>query len=144
MSVRSFVDTNVLVYRFDRGEPAKRAVAKRLLDKALPGTLVISTQVLQEFYVVMTRKLATPLRPAQASEAVEELGALPVVGVDVDFVRSGIEISRRHDLSLWDALIVQAAVAAQCDRILSEDLADGATIEGVRVDNPFRGVAPRN
>ena len=80
MTERSFVDTNVLVYRFDHGEPAKRAVAKRLLDRAFPGSLVISTQVLAEFYVVITRKLSRPLRPDLASEAVERLSALPVVG----------------------------------------------------------------
>ena len=140
MTGRSFVDTNVLVYRFDHGEPAKRAVAKRLLDNALPGSLVISTQVLQEFYVVTTRKLARPLRPDQASEAVELLSTLPVVGADADFVRSGINLSRTTGLSLWDALIVQAAAVARCDRLLSEDLQDGATIQGVRVDNPFRDV----
>jgi predicted nucleic acid-binding protein len=138
MTERSFVDTNVLVYRFDHGEPAKRAVAKRLLDNAVPGSLVISTQVLQEFYVVTTRKLARPLRPDQASEAVEHLSALPVVGADADFVRSGIDLSQTTGLSLWDALIVQAAAEARCDRILSEDLQDGTTIQGVRVDNPFR------
>jgi predicted nucleic acid-binding protein len=99
MTKRSFVDTNVLVYRFDHGEPAKRAVAKRLLDNAVPGPLVISTQVLEEFYVITTRKLARPLRPDQASEAVEPLSALPVVGADADFVRSGIDLSRTTGLS---------------------------------------------
>jgi predicted nucleic acid-binding protein len=138
MTGRSFVDTNILVYRFDHSEPAKRAVAKRLLDKALPGSLVISTQVLQEFYVVTTRKLVRPLRPDQASEAVEHLSALPVVGADADFVRSAIDLSQTSGLSLWDALIVQAAAEARCDQILSEDLEDGTTLQGVRVDNPFR------
>jgi predicted nucleic acid-binding protein len=142
MTERSFVDTNVLVYRFDHGEPAKRAVAKRLLDRALPGSLVISTQVLAEFYVVTTRKLSRPLRPDLASEAVERLSALPVVGADAESVRSGIDLSRATGLSLWDALIVQAAALAHCDRILSEDLQDGAVIEGVRVEDPFRVVSP--
>ena len=100
MTERSFVDTNVLVYRFDHGEPAKRAVAKRLLDRAFPGSLVISTQVLAEFYVVTTRKLSRPLRPDLASEAVERLSALPVVGADAEFVRSGIDLSRATGLSL--------------------------------------------
>src|SRR5437879_4777126 len=104
MTGRSFVDTNVLVYRFDHGEPAKRAVAKRLLDKALPGSLVISTQVLQEFYVVTTRKLARPLRPDQASEAVEHLSTLPVVGADADFVRSGIGSDHREGAQVLDGL----------------------------------------
>ena len=142
MTERSFVDTNVLVYRFDHGEPAKRAVAKRLLDRAFPGSLVISTQGLAEFYVVTTTKLSRPLRADLAAEAVERLSALPVVGADAEFVRSGIDLSRATGLSLWDALIVQAAAMAHCDRILSEDLQDGAFIEGVRVENPFRVVSP--
>ena len=142
MTERSFVDTNVLVYRFDHGEPAKRAVTKRLLDRAFPGSLVISTQVLAEFYVVTTTKLSRPLRPDLASEAVERLSALPVVGSDAELVRSGVNLSRVTGLSLWDALIVQAAALAHCDRILSEDLQDGAIIEGVRVENPFRIVSP--
>lgn len=132
----------MLVYRFDRGEPQKRAQAKQILDSAEPGSLVISTQVLQEFYVTTTRKLARPLSAAQASKAVGFFAALPTVGVDAESVAAGIGISRAAGLSLWDALIVQAAAAARCERILTEDLEDGATIEGVRIDNPFRALNP--
>jgi len=142
MTERSFVDTSVLGHRGDHGEPEKQAVAKQILDKAPPGTLALSTQVLQEFYVVTTGKLAQPLTPQLASEAVEHLNALPVVATDAELVRSGIDLSRTARLSLWDSLIVQAAVLARCDRILSEDLQDGVTIEGVRVENPFRRAPP--
>jgi predicted nucleic acid-binding protein len=139
MSERSFVDTNVLVYRIDESEQRKQATAKGLLEEAEPGSLVLSTQVLQEFYVVSTRKLGTPLSAADAAEAVEQLSALPVVGVDAAFVAAAIGTSRRTRISLWDALIVRAAVVGQCTRILTEDLQDGALIEGVRVHNPFGG-----
>jgi predicted nucleic acid-binding protein len=135
---RSFVDTNVWVYRVDRDEPHKQAAARRVLGAAAPGSLVVSTQVLAEFYVVTTRKLAQPLTPGEAREAVEALRALPTVGADADFLRSGIALSQKADLSLWDALIVQAAVASGCRRILTEDLQDGATINGIRIENPFR------
>ena len=67
-----------------------------------------------------------------------------MVAADAEFVRSGIDPSRATGLSLWDALIVQAAALAHCDRILSEDLQDGAIIEGVRVENPFRVVTPQD
>jgi len=141
MPDRSFLDTNVLVYRFDRDEPQKRAVAERLLDDAAPGSLVLSTQVLQEFYVVTTRKLARPLDPDTAAVAVAQLSALPVVSSDVLFVRDAIDLSRRARLSLWDALVVRAAQVGGCTRILTEDLQDGAHIGGVQVVDPFAAVA---
>lgn len=137
MSERSFLDTNVLVYRFDRSEPTKRAAATRLLDNAEPGSLVISTQVLQEFYAVTTRKLAQPLSEGDAATAVDHLSALAVVGSDATFVRAAISISRTARLSLWDALIVQAALTGGCSRVLTEDLQHDAMINGLRVENPF-------
>lgn len=142
MNGRSFVDTNVWVYRVDHSEPQKRVAAKQVLEAAAPGSLVVSTQVLAEFYVVTTRKLAQPLTLDEAREAVQSLRALPTVGADADFVRSGIALSQKADLSLWDALIVQAAVASGCSRILTEDLTDGATINGIRIENPFRDCPP--
>lgn len=138
MTGRSFVDTNVLVYRIDRADPDKRVIARRLLRDATPGSLVLSTQVLQEFYVVTTRKLAHPLSQDEAARAVDQLSELPVVAVDREFVRAAIRISRGAQLSPWDSLIVQAAVAGGCERILTEDLQHGALVEGVRVENPFR------
>jgi len=137
MTERSFVDTNVWVYRVDRGEPLKHEVARRLLDDAPSGSLVVSTQVLQEFYSVTTRKLATPLSEDEAAAAVERLSNLLVIGGDSAFVRQAIGISRGSRISLWDALIVQAALAGGCDRILTEDLQHGSVIQGMPVVNPF-------
>lgn len=136
MTERSFVDTDVLIYRIDRAEPAKREVATRLLESAAPGSLVVSTQVLQEFYAVSTRKLAEPLSPEQADAAVAHLSELPVVGSDATFVRDAIRISREADLSIWDALIVQAAVTSGCGRLFTDDLQHGVPIGGVRVESP--------
>jgi predicted nucleic acid-binding protein len=136
MSARSFVDTNVLVYAFDDGTPAKRDRARSLLTT--PGaTLVISAQVVGEFYVVVTRKLTTPLGEGHACAAVAELLRLPVMPIDGELARAAASTSRATQLSYWDALIVEAAAAAGCDRLLTEDLADGATIRSVRVENPF-------
>lgn len=135
-TARSFVDTNVLVYAFDDGEPAKRDRARELLA-APDAPLTISAQVIGEFYVVVTRKLATPLDDADAAVAVAELLRLPVVPLDGELARAAIATSRSARLSYWDALIVEAAAAAGCDRLLTEDLAHGATIRSVRIENPF-------
>ena len=136
MPARAFVDTNVLVYAFDDGATAKRDRARALLS-APPDPFVISAQVIGEFYVVVTRKLATPLAEEQASAAVAELLRLPVVPIDGELARAAVSTSRAAQLSYWDALVIESAAAAGCDRLLTEDLADGATIRSVRIENPF-------
>lgn len=136
---RTFVDTNVLVYAIDDGEPAKRDRARAILTEAEADDLILSTQVLSEFYVVVTRKLAKPMRSADAAAAVRELAKLPVVPTDATMVLDAVELSGSEGISLWDALIVQASAAAGCARILTEDLADDTEIAGVRIENPFRG-----
>jgi len=138
---RAFLDTNVLVYAVDEGEPEKQTVARDLLGSAGDNEFVLSTQVLSEFYVVVTRKLDAPLPEEVAAQAIELLGRLSVVAADVELVRAAIRIGRRSQLSYWDALVVAAAEAAGCERLLSEDLGDGQAIGGVRVENPFRGLA---
>ena len=135
---RTFVDTNVLVYAVDEGEPAKRDRARAVLTSAEPDDLVLSTQVLSEFYVVVTRKLTKPMRSSDAAAAVRELAKLPVVPTDAALVVDAVELSGSAGISLWDALVVQAAVAAGCTRILTEDLADDTEIAGVRIENPLR------
>ena len=138
-SGRSFVDTNVLVYTVDEAEPAKRDRAREVLAALAPGDFVVSTQVLAEFYVVVTRKLA--LREADAAAAVEELSRLRVVPLEARLVEAGIALCRRAGISLWDALIVGAATEAGCDRVLSEDLAGGSRLGGVAIENPFRDLS---
>lgn len=136
MSGRSFIDTNVFVYAFDTNEPVKQQIALRTLAET-GDRAVLSTQVLSEFYVVATRKLPDPLVPRIAAEIIGELSRLSVVDTDTVLVRSAIEISDRSQISFWDGLIVAAASASQCDRILTEDLASGATLAGVHIVNPF-------
>lgn len=137
MTVPVFVDTNVLVYAHDEDEPVKRELALRLLVEHA-GEVVVSAQVLAEFYVVVTRKLAHPLDPATAAVQMGELATGRVVPVDKDLVRGAAELSRRQQLSLWDAMVVRAAAHAGCTRLLTEDLADDAVLDGVRIENPFR------
>lgn len=136
MSDRAFVDTNVLVYLFDRDAPAKRRRAREIIVELGPR-LILSTQVLQEFYVSVTSKLATPLSPAEAEAAVRDLVALDTVGVDVALILAAIVTSRRRRTSFWDALIIEAARSRGCQRLLSEDLQPGGTFGDLRVENPF-------
>ncbi|MEO5576421.1 MAG: PIN domain-containing protein [Gaiellaceae bacterium] len=136
MSARALVDTNVLVYSVDVGEPEKREIARALLaDRA--RDLVLSAQVLSEFYVVATRKLDEPLPAAEVAAYVDALSALPIVVTDAALVRDGIRMSREARISFWDGLIVAAARAGGCETVLTEDLAAGSTIGGVRIENPF-------
>jgi predicted nucleic acid-binding protein len=138
MSGRVFLDTNVLVYLFDQDTPQKRDQARRILqDAALIDDLVISTQVLQELYVTVTRKLKRPLAEADALTAVRSFGQLATVQVDTPMIERAIEFSQQHRISFWDALIVQAALEAGCNRLLTEDLHGGWSIDRLRVENPF-------
>jgi predicted nucleic acid-binding protein len=131
------VDTNVLVYAVDEDEPEKRDVARELLGAAQPGELALSAQVLGEFYVTVTRKLARPVAETEAAKLLRWLELLPVVAIDAALVKHGAEVSRSAQLSYWDGLVVAAAVRADCRRLLSEDLNDGQVIATVRVENPF-------
>jgi len=134
--VTAFLDTNVLIYAFDASEPAKRARAVALLeDEALD--VVVSAQVLNEFYWTATRKLDPKVPEDVAQDVVRGLALGRVVPVDAALVEEAIALTRRHHLSLWDAGIVVAAQRAGCHELLTEDLANGQAFGGVRVRDPF-------
>ena len=134
---RSFFDTNVLVYMFDEANPAKKARARELLaSEKERGGPVLSTQVLQEFYVTV-RKLPRPLGAEEALTATVKLTVLRVAQITVATVLAAIELSQRHSFSFWDALIVETALAAECDRLLSEDLQPGRRFGNLVIENPF-------
>lgn len=138
----TFVDTNVLVYAHDAAERVRQPVAQRALE-ALWSTRtgVLSTQVLQEFYVVATAPNKLGMRPSEAREIVALYSAWPVTLLDPVLI---LAASRRHEtarLSFWDALIVEAARVAGAGTILSEDLGDGQRFDGIRVENPFKDLA---
>jgi predicted nucleic acid-binding protein len=137
MTDRVFVDSNVWVYAVDEDEPIKRAQARAVLSPAALDTLVTSAQVLGEFYTTVTHKLARPVAAEVAAGMVERMAKLPMVAIDADRVQEAIAGSRSWQLSYWDALIIAAARSARCDRLLTEDLAEGATYGGVLVENPF-------
>ena len=134
----SFIDTNILVYAHDRSETRKQPIAQALLDdlwRQRTGTL--STQVLQEFYVVATRKFEPPMRRPAAREIVALYSQWPTVQVDVALILAASKLEERHTLSFWDALIVEAARRAGATRLLTEDLQAGRQVGGVKINNPF-------
>ena len=136
--MKTFFDSNVLVYAFDVDSPSKRKRATRVLSEcASAGEVLISTQVLQEFYVAVTRKLARPLGGDAALDATRELAAFPIVNVDASLLLAAIGASREHRISFRDALIVKAASSGGAKVLYSEDLNDGQTLDGVTVKNPF-------
>jgi predicted nucleic acid-binding protein len=134
----TFVDTNVLAYAHDRSESRKQPVAQARLEELWrERTGVLSTQVLQELYVVATRKLATPMPRTTARRIVAVYAEWPVVQVDVPLILAASDLEERHTLSFWDAVVVEAARRAGATRLLTEDLQAGRRIAGVRVENPF-------
>jgi predicted nucleic acid-binding protein len=135
---RVFVDTNVLVYADDLDAGDKALRARTLVADVLHHQNgVLSTQVLQEFFVVTTRKLGVDA--ALARRKVELLATIDVVSIQVPHILHAIDLHRLHSVSFWDALILACAAAAGCTRLWSEDLQDGAVIAGVKIENPFAG-----
>jgi len=130
-----FLDTNVLVYLFDADAPEKQARARELFRQ--DADIRLNTQVLQEFYVAATRKLAKPLAPEQARRVVDDLGVFPVARISHHLVLSAIDRSTASQVSFWDGLIIETALAEGTRRLVSEALHDGWEIEGMRVWNPF-------
>jgi predicted nucleic acid-binding protein len=132
-----FFDTNVLVYANDPNDPQRQAVARNLLrDQSNAGTGVLSTQVLQEFYVVSTAKTGVASLTARKLVAAFRT-VFEVITVDPELVDAAIETSILDAVSFWDALIVRTAAAARCQILYTEDLNAGQTIAGVQIRNPF-------
>ena len=139
MSVRVFLDTNILVYAVDRAEPetAKRAKAREIIAQ---GSFGLSAQVLQEFYVTVTRKIKKPLSAARAARLVAELAKLQIVTTDTTLINTAIALSERYQISYWDGAIIAAAEALDAKTVYSEDMNHGQTYGSVRVENPFVGL----
>lgn len=134
----SFVDANVLVYAEDRDAKTKHGLARDLIVQLWDNREgVLSVQVLQEFYVNVTRKLKKPVPSAKALGIIEEYLTWTVVENTGRLLTEAIALQQRARLSFWDALVVQAAVEAGCDRLYSEDLNTGQKFGSVTVVNPF-------
>jgi predicted nucleic acid-binding protein len=137
--VPTFVDTNVLAYAHDTSDQARQPVAAGLLERLWRSREgVLSTQVLTEFYVVVTRKFDPPLTRREARTLVDVYAAWPVVQVDAQLIVAASGLEEQHSFSFWDALIIEAARRSGADRLVSEDLQHGRRIAGLVIDNPFR------
>jgi predicted nucleic acid-binding protein len=136
---REFVDANVLVYAFDGSAGAKKARAEALVTRLWDsGTGCLSVQVLQEFFVTITRKVPRPLPIETAAERIREFTTWPVFSPGAHDVLAAIVLQQQSRLSFWDAMVVHAAAEAGCEILWSEDLNDGQQIRGLQVRNPFQ------
>ena len=140
MTATLFVDTNVFVYAVDprvRKKQARAAVVLRAICANF--RVVVSTQVLQEYYATVTRKLEPPMSHDAAAVSTRQLTTLDVRAVDAQTVLGAIRRAGARSVSIWDSLIVQSAVESGCTLLLTEDLSHGEVIDGVRVVDPFQG-----
>ena len=136
MKERSFVDTNILVYTDDASVPEKQQIATKLLETGWnSGHLILSTQVLQEYFSAVTRKLGVP--PEIAQRKIELLGCLGISSITHKDIIRAIELHRLHKFSFWDSLIIRMAKKTACTILYSEDMQHNQKIGDVRIVNPF-------
>lgn len=136
MPVEQFIDTNILLYGYDTGAGGKRETSLTIIERGWTelGTLAISVQVLQEFYVNF-------IRSGQSHETtfqiIEDLSLWPVINNTLERFGQGLELSRRYQTSLWDGMILSAAKFSGAKTLITEDLNPGQEYDGIRVINPF-------
>lgn len=135
-----FIDTNILVYAADAADSHKQGKSRALLRSLNNGGIgVISTQVIQEFYVTAVRKLG--IDPVLGKSLVHALRNYEIVVIDEVLIEEAVDCSILNRLSFWDALVVVSAEKARCQLLWTEDLDHGQVIRGVRIENPFRDLA---
>jgi predicted nucleic acid-binding protein len=132
-----FIDTNILVYAYDRSAGRKHTAAARLVEQCWGDENgCLSIQVLQEFYVTVTRKIATPLDYQTARQIVSDLAHWRIHIPEANDVLQAIDLQQTYRLSFWDAMVLQSATRLGCTQLLSEDLSHGETYSTVQVINP--------
>lgn len=137
MKERSFLDSNILVYTDDSASNEKQQRATQLLEEGWnSGNLVISTQVLQEYFAAATRELHVAVETAQRK--IELLAHLDIIDIQHQDIVRAIEIHRLYQYSFWDSLIIGSAQKAACFTLYSEDMQHGQRIGGIEVVNPFK------
>jgi predicted nucleic acid-binding protein len=135
---RQFVDANVLVYAFDSSAARKQRAARELLERLWEsGTGCVSVQVLQEFFVTITKKVPKPLPADEAKARIREFSAWTVFAPTADDIVAAIDLQVDAKIGFWDAMIVLAAAESGCDVLWTEDLNDGQVLRGVQIRNPF-------
>lgn len=133
-----FVDTNVLIYAYNISAGGKHEAAVKIMDELWrSGQGSLSTQVLQEFFVVVTKKIPCPLDIKSAKDIIKDMLKWDVVINNGECILEAINIHKRYKYSFWDSMIIGAAIRADAGLLLSEDLSDSQVIEGVKIKNPF-------
>lgn len=133
-----FLDTNILVYAHDLDAGDKHDVAAKIIYQLWESKNgVLSTQVLQEFYVTLTKKMPRPLNKMATRKILKEYFSWQMVINDLQIIFQASEIEEAYNISFWDALIVSAAYSKNVATILTEDLNHGQYIEGIFIKNPF-------
>jgi predicted nucleic acid-binding protein len=136
MKNKFFIDTNILIYSVDKFDKTKQKKARALLKEiAANDAGVISTQVLQEFYVAATKKLNAA--PLIVKEIINSFEKFEVVQITVEMIKDAIDVSLLNKISFWDALIIVSAEIAKCSALITEDLNSGQIIKGVKIINPL-------
>jgi predicted nucleic acid-binding protein len=139
MSDRVLLDTNILVYAYDKHEPEKQIKAQDILKTAIKeDSAILSAQILGEFFVVVTRRIKEPLSINDAEKIIDILTVLQVAEIDRSLVKMAIGTQRDYGISYWDSLVVATAEREGCKKVLSEDLNDGQIYNGVLIENPFK------
>jgi predicted nucleic acid-binding protein len=134
-----FLDTNILIYSLDQSDPGKMESSRELLRALTTENIgVISTQVLQEFYVAATTRLGAD--PLIIKEIIRSLERFETVVITIALIREAIDCSVLNRISFWDALIIAAAESAKCSLLWTEDLSHGQIIRSVRIVNPFKAM----
>ena len=139
--MRAFIDTSILIYGDDLDAGVKNRAAQQVLHGLISTrTGVLSTQILQEYFVVATRKLG--VSPRIARQKINLLSTLEVIQVDLNAILGAIDLLRLHSLSFWDSLVVRCASTAGCTTLITEDLQHGRTFDGLEIVNPFASDEP--
>ena len=134
---KSFLDTNILIYQMDGRDPPKQKKCRELVRAlVLKHEAVISTQILQEFYVACTAKLK--ITPILVKGMMHGYQNMEVVTVGTDLINETVDTSVQYHISFWDALVVVSAESAKCQYLITEDLNEGQVIRNVRVQNPMK------
>ena len=135
---KAFIDTNIIIYAYDVTAGKKHKAAREIIAGLWDSGLgVISTQVLQEFFVNVVQKIPKPMDMQQAKEIVRDLLKWRVVINTGDSIIDAIDICLRYGYSFWDSMIIEAAIKGGATVIISEDLQDGQVVSGVTIKNPF-------
>jgi predicted nucleic acid-binding protein len=134
-----FVDTNILVYAYDASSGEKHKKAQGIMESCWnSGNGIISSQVLQEFFVSVTKKIAKPLDTSTAKEIVKDFLKWKTIIIDGEIILEAIDVHVRYKYSFWDSMIIASAVEGGAKTVFSEDLSDKHVIKGITINNPFK------